>query len=187
MDNFWGENGIITRVDFAYDLPSLLKDDIKLHKLFISCMTLLRKGNIENIFSTSTTLPKNIKIKNGPCILTIYDCTDKTKRQGNTRIENRLSKLSISNNCQKQLQTHIKNYISEIDSTKKFISKVEICYVELLYNNWIISKYTMGKLHEFISVNNADILTRNILVEFLKKIQYRHNINNFIDRLGKIS
>lgn len=182
LDIISEEEGIITRIDLVYDLESLLKDNIKLYKLYVSCMALLRGGDIKNIYTTSTQSPKNLKTKNRTQILTIYDCSDKLNRKGNTRIENRISKLMISSNYENKIKIHIKEYIIELNTASKMIGEVETKYVELLKNDWARLERDMGKLHEFITVNNEKVLTRNILVEFLKAIQYPNNIDNFVDR-----
>lgn len=181
LDKDFGERGKITRIDLATDFSYQLDEHKKIFTLLISCICYIRGVSLENIFKTNTDKQKNLKFRSKAKEFTVYSCDDKNDRTGNTRVENRIFNRSFKENTYKNIKKITKLYISELDSIEYSIMSVEDLLTKSLILDYKSSAYTLSKLHEFVSVHEAKILTRNILVNFLQGIDYTGDPENFIN------
>lgn len=187
-------NGKISRLDIAFDLEETFVDNNKLFIFFIFSLRFaldnkINKKNVLIFKDINKELNFKTTIKNNNFEITIYDCSDKNDRDGNTRIEFRILNIKNSNftneeiilNSIKQYNNYLK-FIKE--NSEDIIKKIENLMLEILKTSLSNEKKDKFNKTMFIKKNSIYFLTRNIFIEFFKysfqESTKTSNINNFL-------
>lgn len=183
------DEGVIMRVDLAFDSLEKLEENRKLFRAFLYSLSIIRYKDI-NLFETSLIHnPKNLKITKNNYETTIYDCQDKVNRLANTRIENRALYIRDNLEDKEKIKKEILRYnqelkeilyrldeeISLFDIIDKFLIPKHIDF----YKN---SETKFLNISEFIAYldRSGFIFTKNTLDKILKELGHKANVNNFI-------
>ena len=188
-------NGFISRLDIAFDNKSKIEENYKLYLLLLGCISYTRTKSLEKFFITEIMDFKknriekgNLKLKTSKKELTIYNCEDKEGRLANTRIENRILLIENKFTNEEKIIKEIDKYNFElqniIDNIDKFLLIVEDYFINFIVSLWEEEQQTCLNIQEFIKTieQKKIIITKRILKEFLYKINYKKNVENFIRR-----
>ena len=98
VDKIMCESGNLNRLDMALDSKEEFSINFEVYQLFLCGLSYVRNQKLDKIFNTkiidftkAEIRNGNLKVKHGNKITTIYNCSDKVKRNCNTRIEKPLS------------------------------------------------------------------------------------------------
>lgn len=188
IDEDLGERGIMTRVDFCYDLEKEIKTNENLFKMFLSCymLSLNKKLNVVSSKASKENINENLNIKINleNYELTIYNCQD--KRDAKTRIEYRSKKIRRQADDKTKIIDELEKYENEL---KKIIKNIDDLFkrVEEIETKKIIKEYKTTRekyvsFSEFVTVKDeqGELITKNILCELMKSAEMKTKISNFI-------
>ncbi|MBC2849848.1 MAG: hypothetical protein RR523_13255 [Cetobacterium sp.] len=180
----------IVRVDIAADSKQYLKHNINLARLFLECLSIVRRNDNGNIFKTIMGIEKygNIKLSSGRIETTFYNRSDKNGTD-NTRLENRAKDIRRQQANKKILETEIEKYIQEIKGLELLVEKVEHKYIQELANLYyqtINKKYRT--FTEFIAFADSQgyIMTSNILKGLMAEVGIKQSSNTFAKNFRRL-
>lgn len=185
-----GQGVEIVRVDIGADSKEFLKDNINLARLFLECLSIVRKKESVDIFKTIKGIEKegNIKLSNGRTETTFYSCIDK-RRESNTRLENRTKDIRSKSSNKEIIENEFNKYIQEIKGLELLVEKVENKYIEELAN---LHNETIGKKYrtfsEFVAFADSQgyIMTSDILKGLMLKVGMKQSSNTFAKNFRRL-
>ena len=179
----------ITRIDISTDFKNKLEDNLNLGRLFISCLAITKRINLDDVFNTKKGIESqgNLKIKTRRLEVTLYNCTDKN-RIANLRIEFRTKDIRNSLEDKKKIENEIKGILSDLKNLDSLVEKVEeynIQELTNLYNKTIGKKYRT--FSEFVAFADSQgyIMTSDILKGLITKVGLTIGYKKFVENFRK--
>lgn len=183
MDRIGCSGWKITRVDMSIDFRNKLENNLNLGRLFLGCLAIVKKINLDDLFNTKKGIEEqgNLKIETKRFEITIYNCEDKN-RMANMRVEFKSKDIRNQMKDKEKIINEVKGVLEDLKELDKLVEKVEEYNIQKLtnlYNKTIGKKYRT--FSEFVAFADSQgyVMTSDILKGLMYAIGIKQNSNTF--------